>query len=43
MGYTTYYHYESNPLTTLTINNVDGTIENRQPLIQVMYGEMNNN
>ena len=43
MGYTSYYHDESNPLTTFNINNVDGTIENRQPLIQVIYGKMNNN
>ena len=41
MGYTSYYHDESNPLTTFNINNVDSTIENRQPLIQVMYGKIN--
>ena len=41
MGYTSYYHDESNPLTTFNINNVDNTIENRQPLIQVMYGKIN--
>ena len=41
MGYTSYYHDESNPLTTFNINNVDSTIENRQPLIQVIYGKIN--
>ena len=40
MGYTSYYHDESSPLTMFTLSNVDSTIENRQPLIQVMYGKI---
>ena len=43
MGYTSYYHDESYPLTTFNINNVDSVVENRQPLIEVIYGKINNN
>ena len=38
MGYTSYHHDVSSPLTTFNINNVDGTIDDMQPLIQVIYG-----
>ena len=41
-GYTAYYRDVSTPLTTFNINNADGTTNNRQPLIQVMYGKVIN-
>ena len=39
-GYTSYYRDSNSPLTTFSINSVDGMLENRQPLIQVMFGKM---
>ena len=38
--YTAYHHDVSTPLTTFNINNADGTTDNSQPLIQVMYGKV---
>ena len=40
MEYTTYYHAGSNSFTMFDINNDDVASENRQPLIQVMYGKI---
>ena len=43
MDYTTYYRDASNPRNSFNINNNDVASENRQPLIQIMYGKINNN
>ena len=40
-GYISYYHDSSDPLTTFNIKSADGLLENRQPLIQVMFGKIN--
>ena len=37
-GYTSYYHPTSSPLVTFDINTA-GVANNRQPLIEVMYGK----
>ena len=42
LGYTAYHRDVSTPLTAFNINNADGTTDNRQPLIQVMYGKVIN-
>ena len=40
-GYTAYYYNNvPNPLNTFNINDADDTGNNRQPLIQVMYGKI---
>ena len=41
LGYTAYHRDVRTPLTTFNTINADGTISNRQPLIQVMYGKFN--
>ena len=39
--YTAYYHRnEPNPLNTFNINDADDTGNDRQPLIQVMFGKI---
>ena len=40
-GYTSYYRNTSSPLNTFTNNNGVESINNRQPLIEVMYGKIN--
>ena len=40
MGYTSYRRNAPNPLQTFDINNVQDTFNDRQPLIQVIFGKI---
>ena len=40
-GYTVYHQDASSSLNTFTVNNDVSSPDNRQPLIQVMYGKIN--
>ena len=41
-GHTSYRRSSSNPLNSFNTNNADDTFSDRLPLIQIMYGKLNN-